>query len=226
MTKPTGRPRGRPKTKEYVTLMARVPQDLADRVQRYAGLRRQSISVVLRDGLEVLLDEDRYRPFMSDTKRENTIASDTKEEPNSILSDIKSGGPPLGSPSSTTRSARRAEAPAAHSAMQSDSKADSSPPVPARLARPSSRGSATPRQARPIPAPAPPLLDLEPNEKDSVEWRRWAVLKHVHTAQVSSKPSDIARQIKSTSALVRSDLEYWRKQGRVYHHVYGGYEYR
>jgi len=32
MTKPTGRPRGRPKTKEYVTLMARFPQDLADQV--------------------------------------------------------------------------------------------------------------------------------------------------------------------------------------------------
>jgi hypothetical protein len=60
MTKPTGRPRGRPKTKEYVTLMARVPQDLADRVQRYAGLHQQSLSVVLRDGLELLLEDERY----------------------------------------------------------------------------------------------------------------------------------------------------------------------
>jgi len=37
MTKPTGRPRGRPKTKESVTLMARVDVTLADRVKRYAA---------------------------------------------------------------------------------------------------------------------------------------------------------------------------------------------
>jgi hypothetical protein len=37
MTKPTGRPRGRPKTKAYVTLMARVDIALADEVKRYAS---------------------------------------------------------------------------------------------------------------------------------------------------------------------------------------------
>jgi hypothetical protein len=57
MTKPTGRPRGRPKTKEYVTLMARVDVDLADRVKRYASLHRQPLSVVLRDALTLLMDE-------------------------------------------------------------------------------------------------------------------------------------------------------------------------
>src|SRR2546430_3952346 len=88
MTTPTGRPRGRPKTKEYVTLMARVPQDLADRVQRYAGLRQQSISVVLRDGLELLLEEDRYRPFVSDTKRGQVIVSDAKGGQVSMISDV------------------------------------------------------------------------------------------------------------------------------------------
>lgn len=81
MTKPTGRPRGRPKTKEYVTLMARVPQDLAERTQRYASRKRQTISEVLRDGLLVLLqDEDPYRPFMSDKKRRDGILSDMKAE--------------------------------------------------------------------------------------------------------------------------------------------------
>ena len=39
MTKPTGRPRGRPKTKESVTLMARVDLPLADEDPR-AHLRR------------------------------------------------------------------------------------------------------------------------------------------------------------------------------------------
>jgi hypothetical protein len=57
MTKPTGRPRGRPKTKEYVTLMARVDVALADQVKRYASLHRQPISVVIRDALSLLMDE-------------------------------------------------------------------------------------------------------------------------------------------------------------------------
>ena len=57
MTKPTGRPRGRPKTKEYVTLMARVDITLADEVKRYASLHRQPISVVIRDALTLLMDE-------------------------------------------------------------------------------------------------------------------------------------------------------------------------
>jgi hypothetical protein len=57
MTKPTGRPRGRPKTKESVTLMARVDVTLADRVKRYAAAHRQPISVVMRDALLLLMDE-------------------------------------------------------------------------------------------------------------------------------------------------------------------------
>jgi hypothetical protein len=57
MTKPTGRPRGRPKTKAYVTLMARVPQEMADRVQRYAAAHRQPLSVVIRDALVLLMEE-------------------------------------------------------------------------------------------------------------------------------------------------------------------------
>src|SRR6266446_1938940 len=55
--KRTGRPPGRPKTKEYVTLMARVDVVLADRVKHYAALHRQPLSVVLRDALTLLMDE-------------------------------------------------------------------------------------------------------------------------------------------------------------------------
>jgi hypothetical protein len=57
MTKPTGRPRGRPKTKEYVTLMARVDIALANQVKRYASLHRQPVSVVMRDALILLMEE-------------------------------------------------------------------------------------------------------------------------------------------------------------------------
>src|SRR6266516_1440735 len=57
MTRPTGRPRGRPKTKEYTTLMARVDVALAAHVKRYASLHRQPISLVIRDALTLLMEE-------------------------------------------------------------------------------------------------------------------------------------------------------------------------
>jgi hypothetical protein len=72
MTKPTGRPRGRPKTKEYSTLMARVPQELADRVKRYAAAHRQPISVVMRDALLLLMDE---YPSSADLSAPHRIAA-------------------------------------------------------------------------------------------------------------------------------------------------------
>jgi hypothetical protein len=136
MTKPTGRPRGRPKTKEYVTLMARVPQELADRVQRYAGLHQQPISVVLRDALEVLLEEDRYQPFMadrnavpdilSDRKEESAdIASDRKEEATAITSDISSVEPaPQDFTPQRARSAKASDTKGAMAAILSYTKGD------------------------------------------------------------------------------------------------------
>ena len=72
MPKPTGRPRGRPKTKEYSTLMARVPQELADRVKRYAAAHRQPIAVVLRDALLLLMDE---YPSSADRSAPHRIAA-------------------------------------------------------------------------------------------------------------------------------------------------------
>jgi hypothetical protein len=94
MTKPTGKPRGRPKTKEYATLMARIPQELADQVKQYAGLHRQSISVVIREGLLLLLESDSYGKFMSDRKEaraETHIVSDRKEKEPEIVYDTKEG---------------------------------------------------------------------------------------------------------------------------------------
>ena len=72
MTKPTGRPRGRPKTKEYVTLMARRPQEMAARVQGYAAAHRQPISVVIRDALLLLMDE---YPSSADLSTPHRIAA-------------------------------------------------------------------------------------------------------------------------------------------------------
>jgi hypothetical protein len=85
MTKPTGRPRGRPKVKQYVTLMARFDVALADQVKRYAKLHRQTISDVLRDGAHVLFSEhDPWRPIMSDTNGDTRADTPAPEE---ILSD-------------------------------------------------------------------------------------------------------------------------------------------
>jgi hypothetical protein len=72
MTKPTGRPRGRPKTKEYVTLMARVDITLADQVKRYASLHHQPISVVIRDALIFLMEE---YPFAGDRSGPHRLAA-------------------------------------------------------------------------------------------------------------------------------------------------------
>jgi hypothetical protein len=87
MTKPTGRPRGRPKTKEYVTLMARVDITLADEVKRYASLHRQPISVVIRDALTLLMEE---YPCAADRSAPHRLAaheflSDRYESPLDML---------------------------------------------------------------------------------------------------------------------------------------------
>jgi Ribbon-helix-helix protein, copG family len=54
---PTGRPVGRPKTKNSRTVSLKMPQDLLDRVQRYARMHRQSVSALIRDGLEWRITE-------------------------------------------------------------------------------------------------------------------------------------------------------------------------
>ena len=95
MTKPTGRPRGRPKTKEYVTLMARVDLPLADHVKRYASLHRQPISVIIRDALTLLMDE---YPFAGDRSVPHRLAaheflSDRYETPlDTLIGETDSAG--------------------------------------------------------------------------------------------------------------------------------------
>lgn len=80
MTKPTGRPVGRPKTKEYATLLARVPQDLVDRVKRYASIHRLPIADLIRDGLAWRIEEgDPHSSFMYDIN-DNRYSSNTKTQ--------------------------------------------------------------------------------------------------------------------------------------------------
>jgi hypothetical protein len=71
--------------------MARVPQDLADRVHQYAALHRQSISVVIREGLHLLLVNTASNDFLSDTKTlpATAIVSDKKTAALAIMSDTK-----------------------------------------------------------------------------------------------------------------------------------------
>jgi len=282
MTKPTGRPRGRPKTKEYVTLMARVPQDLADQAQRYAGQHRQTMSDVLRDGLHLLLEEDRYRPFMSDinTVSENTsdiqaasspLVSDMKEAfPDNasdingeiapavdmaeastyIPSDVKAAQSYIASDTKKARQRKRtkrdnvsdmnaetdkesdikedspdilSDVKERDADMASDMQEDTSSLAPDSTAAQSSLASDTHEEASTGPTQPMQPPEPEPTDRDSIEWRRWAVLEQVRTAQAPATPGDIARQIGSTSTLVRHDLEHWRQQGRVQRAAQGGY---
>ena len=48
---PTGRAPGRPKTKDYVTLVARVPAELVALVKQYARTHDQPVAELIRDGL-------------------------------------------------------------------------------------------------------------------------------------------------------------------------------
>ena len=101
MTKPTGRPKGRPKVKEYVTLMARVPLELVEQARRYAARKRQPISEVLRDGLLLLLEQEDTAPHyvydrnappakMSDTKEDTTRTLEAPQAPQPVkVSDTK-----------------------------------------------------------------------------------------------------------------------------------------
>ncbi len=64
---PTGRPVGRPKTKDSKTISLKMPQDLLDRVQRYAREHHQSVSALIREGLEWRITEGdlRWQPTHS-----------------------------------------------------------------------------------------------------------------------------------------------------------------
>lgn len=56
--KATGKPRGRPKTREYSTLVARVPTDLVSRVKLYAEEHGEiSVAEVIKTGLKRVVGE-------------------------------------------------------------------------------------------------------------------------------------------------------------------------
>src|SRR5713101_3098053 len=125
------------------------------------------------------------RDNVSGRNTETEKASDRKEDSPDILSDVKE---------------RDAD-------MASDLQEDTSSLAPDSTAALSSLASDTHEEASTGPAQPMQPPDPEPTDRDSIEWRRWAVLEQVRTAQAPAAPGDIARQIGSTSALVRHDLE-------------------
>jgi hypothetical protein len=95
MTKPTGRTRGRPKTKAYVTLMARIDIALADQVKRYASLHRQPISMAIRDALTRLMEEYPVAAAPSSPHRltAHAFLSDRSESPlDTLIGETDSAG--------------------------------------------------------------------------------------------------------------------------------------
>ena len=76
--KRTGNLVGRPKTKEYVTMLARVPAELADLAKRYAAQHGGvPLSVLLREGLEWRIGDGDPRG----TGLYLEESTDTREEP-------------------------------------------------------------------------------------------------------------------------------------------------
>jgi Recombinase len=96
--KKTGRPVGRPKTKEYVTLLARVPADLAELVKQYAEQHRLSVAAILREGAEWRIGDGDPRGMglyleqstgTSDTMYYTNTATASGVESNAVLEDIR-----------------------------------------------------------------------------------------------------------------------------------------
>ena len=97
---PTGKRVGRPKTKDYKTISLKMPQDLLDRVQRYARQHRQSISELIRDGVEWRITEGDPRSLgvaapqhaHDEYSRNTGIPSEGQgePEPTGILQEIRS----------------------------------------------------------------------------------------------------------------------------------------
>jgi hypothetical protein len=84
MTKPTGRPRGRPKTNYYETLTARFPAAFVQQVRAYAAQHRQSLSDLIRDGLDWRLGEgDPYSGGLLDRFR-----GDAVQDPYDVQDDV------------------------------------------------------------------------------------------------------------------------------------------
>jgi hypothetical protein len=50
--RPTGRPVGRPKTKDYQTFSLKMPTDFLAQVKRYAREHQQTVAELIRDGLQ------------------------------------------------------------------------------------------------------------------------------------------------------------------------------
>jgi hypothetical protein len=86
--KPTGRPAGRPKTKYYETLQARVPQELVDRVKTYARQHQQSIAALIRDGLEWRIQAENVQRQRAGKSANGKAGGRGKKNPTQNLSKV------------------------------------------------------------------------------------------------------------------------------------------
>jgi len=73
MTKPTGKPRGRPKGEAYVTIMARVPLYMQQLMQASASLHGATISELLRHWIDAGLQQE-APTLVSDSNRDTQPA--------------------------------------------------------------------------------------------------------------------------------------------------------
>jgi hypothetical protein len=76
--KPTGRPVGLPRTQQYHTISLKMPMDLLDRLKTYASRHRQSLSELIRDGLEwrILESDQRWQLTNGSGYSSNTVLDD------------------------------------------------------------------------------------------------------------------------------------------------------
>src|SRR5713101_6229120 len=171
---------------------------------------------------------------VSDVNGEIAPAAGTAEESTDIPSDVKEAQSNIASDTKKARQRKRTKRDnvsdrntetekESDADMASDMQEDTTSLAPDSTAAQSSLASDTHEEASTGPAQPMQPPEPEPADRDSIEWRRWAVLEQVRTAQAPAAPGDIARQIGSTSALVRHDLEHWRQQGRVQRAAQGGY---
>jgi len=97
----TGRPVGRPKTKDYTTISLKIEQPLLDLVKTYAKQHGQSVSELIRDGLEWRIGEgdplaQRYatgdsadQEHLSNTEIPIWTDRESESDPTAVLEEIR-----------------------------------------------------------------------------------------------------------------------------------------
>jgi hypothetical protein len=153
---------GRPKTKEYETLTARIPKELVDRVRAYAGQRQRSIGELIRNGLawritdgDMLYDRNRHMSDMSDMPEKEGLIAAVKEQ---VKAEVKA---------EILAELNARQAPASASSQQAN---DVPPP----------QAVAAPAPARPQPAADDQEDPAEPTAFDQTKYGLGELCVHGH----------------------------------------------